>query len=81
MWQNYVVNFNITLNGNTSKIKSDRKYTTFFELDNKIAEIIKICAILGVKCGGQAAVESLHEVECARRRLCAFGGWRGGQRS
>ena len=30
MWQNYVVNFNITLNGNTSKIKSDRKYTIFF---------------------------------------------------
>ena len=26
----YVVNFNITLNGNTSKVLSDRKYTTFF---------------------------------------------------
>ena len=49
----------------------------FFELDNKIAEIVKICAILGVKCGGQAAVESLHEVECAMRRLCASAGVEG----
>ena len=29
-WYKYVVNFNITLNGNTSKVLSDRKYTTFF---------------------------------------------------
>ena len=52
----------------------------FFELDNKIAEIVKICAILGVKCGGQAAVESLHEVECAMRRLCASAGVEGNAR-
>jgi hypothetical protein len=37
--------------------------------------------VKGVGYGGQAAVESLREVECAMRRLCAFGGCGGKQQS
>ena len=37
--------------------------------------------VKGVGCGGQVAVESLREVECARHRLCAFSGCGGGQQS
>ena len=56
-------------------------YNIFLIWANKIAENVKILRFLGVKYGGQAAVESLREVECARHRLCAFGGCEDGQQS
>ena len=42
--QNYVVNFNITLNGNTSMNKSVGKYTTFFGYGQiKSQKLLKLC--------------------------------------